>query len=418
MRPARFIHGLVLAAGLVSAACTGGGSSLARSSWEVSLPLTVTSMQRPFPLSCSALTFTMHLEPQAVGLDATLGYNGRVTSGQLVPKDGAYELVAPLPLPGRTECGEASFGMTRLSLHAADGSGDGVADLISGQGDGTGTMPLDDEIYRFAFSFELSGTPDVTRPTLIAPGMLHPLDGVRLAASEALAPSSQLSLQGSPSVSLQADGAGVGPIGILLSDRILPFSGTWTVMGAAEDLIGLPIETGIQVTSLTDPGLFAEDGFEGATLAATLTGSAQVVSNVGSLPALSGGKSLQVSIGSSATLHLARPPGATTVRLVSRSLRTPSYCFFGGLGIGGVDPPPVTVGVIGGVSRPRPEARSTGVSVAVQDSPVNYAGPPQEVSVPLDEPGSDVVVRIAPPINLNGTYCYPAGVLIDDLRVE
>ena len=388
------------------------GASLGRSSWEVSLSVTVTT-NLPFEVSCSPQTFTMYLEPQSGGLGATLGHNGWVVGGgQLAQRDQTYELVAPLAVPS-PGC-DGTFEMTRMSLHPTDGNGDGVAEQLVGDGTGTGHVFGGDVGYQFSFSFTLSGTPDVTRPKLMAPGVINPVDGVMLAASEALALTSQLSLQGTSSVSLTGGTVAAGAFGTFSSDLILPFSGHWTVAGSAEDLIGLPIETGLQLASLADPGVFAQDGFEGTALAAVLTGQSQVVSNVGSLPALSGNNSLEVSAGTSATLHLARPPGATAVRYVFRALRVPS---FPACSPGGSDPF-VTVGVIGGVNRPRPVVTSTGDPVAVQSTTVNSAGPLQEVSVPLDEAGGDVVVRIAPLLNPNQTYCFPGAVLVDDLRVE
>ena len=349
-------------------------------------------------------------------MGATLGYNGVVSGGQFTLRDRTYELVDPLAVPDPS-C-EADFEITQLSLNASDGNGDGVADLIGGNGVGTGSIVEGDTIPRFTFSFDLSGTPDVTRPTLISPGVIHPIDGVRLAASEALAPTSQLSLQGTSSVTLENAYVGSVPLGTLSSHLVLPFAGNWAVVGHAEDLIGLPLETGLALTSLPDPGIFVEDGFEGAALAAVLTGGAQVVSSVGSLPALRGSKSLQVVAGESATLHLARPPGATTVRFVARTLRGS-----GGFPIcpehdSGTDPPAVTLGVIGGVIRSRPVAQQIGDSVVITGATFDYAGPLQDVSIPIEEVGSDIVLRIAPPTNPNFTFCFPHGVLVDDLRVQ
>jgi hypothetical protein len=247
---------------------------------------------------------------------------------------------------------------------------------------------------------------------------MHPLNVVYLAASEPLALTSQLTLEGTSTVSLDGWNIADGAFGSFSSDVILPFSGSWIVAGSAEDLVGLAKGPGPTLTSLADPGVFVADGFEGATLAAVMTGDARLVSGVGTLPALSGSHSLLVEPGSSVTLHLARPVGASSVRFISRSLapQVPNAgppSFFEG--------PPVELGVIGGVDRPNQVSSSAGDSVAIGDPTWAYAGPLQDVTVPLRETGSDIVLRILPrtPDSCSVGLCPPPpAVLIDDLRVE
>jgi hypothetical protein len=175
--------GIVVAGCFVVAACSsavgvkdsnqhcnqaaGAGCALGRSSWDVSLSsIIITSSQSASPIACVPKAFTMHLEPEAGGLGATLGYNGGVSGGQFTLRDRTYELVSPLAV---NSC-EGGLEIRQLSLNASDGNGDGVADLIGGSGVGTGSIVAGDVFLGFTFSFDLSGTPDVTRPTLISPG--------------------------------------------------------------------------------------------------------------------------------------------------------------------------------------------------------------------------------------------------------
>jgi len=160
---------------------------------------------------------------------------------------------------------------------------------------------------------------------------------------------------------------------------------------------------------LADPGLFAQDGFESTPLL-TLTGDAKIVTSVGTLPAIQGKKSLFVSPGSSATLHLARPAGASSVRFTAQLLMNASGASLGGSYL--------QAGVIGGSERVGlAQELPTTPSTSTSDSTWMYAGPTQEVTLPLTESGADVAIRFAPPACQG--FCPPArALLIDELGTE
>jgi hypothetical protein len=202
-----------------------------------------------------------------------------------------------------------------------------------------------------------------------------------------------------------------GAFGTFSSALILPFGSSWKLSATGGDLANFPFDIAAlpPIAVLADPGLFAQDGFE-STPVLTLTGVAKIVTSVGTLPALNGNKSLFVPQGSSATLHLARPTDASSVRFAARGFTSMSGPDFGGSY--------VEAGVIGGSERVgSSQALPNMPSTSTNDSTWLYAGPTQEISLPLIESGADVVIRFALPVCQG--LCPPArATLIDDLRVE
>ena len=172
------------------------------------------------------------------------------------------------------------------------------------------------------------------------------------------------------------------------------------------------------LTTVDDPGLFVEDGFE-STPNAVLTTGAEILTNVGAVSAITGQRSLFIPPGASATLHLIKQSGASRLRFMARLLSR------GGQGFGGSEPSrssAVEVGVLRGSTRNSaalvydidPESE-TG------DSSWRFAGSNQDVSVDVPDEGSDVVVRFRPPHlcapHLELCQTDPA-LLIDDVRIE
>jgi hypothetical protein len=435
MRP-EAIRIAALAACVIAAACgqpERPAVLLTTSSWDVVLTVTSAGPSTPFglPVSCPPVAFTMHLDPDgSERLKATLGRDGQVMVGSLVENGDSYGLgadMADIALPSPGGCGSQGFSMTQLALRGTDANGDRIAEALSGSGAGSGLDVVGDQGYAFPFTFELSGTPDVTAPHLLVPAdVLNPLDVVSLPASEPLALASQLNLEGTTSVSLDAEASPQGIPGVssaavagFTTSHILPFSGSWSIVGNAPDLAGLPLDPPAPVTTLADPGLFAEDGFEGAALAAATTGDVRVVTGVGALPALSGTQSLFAAPGASVTLHLARPAGTWTVRFAARALAPAPASSSASPQYDSV--PSVRAGVVGGTSRPYATSVAAGDAAATGDPTWVSAGPLGDVTIPIDEVGDDIVVRIAPRSS-NGCVglCPPPAPawLIDDLRIE
>jgi len=397
---------------------SGGDSvSLGEGSWDTALALTVTESVPNASISCPATSFTLHFSPSGSDLKAILGRDGSVQLGQLIrgtQSSPSYSVGQMLDVPTRADCNLRSIYVTELTLQAWDENGDGIADSIGGRGKASGIFIVGDAGRTVELSFTLQGVPDATKPSLLAPKNIHSLDGVRLRTTEPVALTSSVTLTDTgtgASHPLSAYNASDGAFGTFSSALILPFGSSWKLSATGGDLASLPFDIAAlpPIAVQADPGLFAQDGFE-STPTLSLTGVAELVTSVGTLPAINGSQSLLVPQGSSATLHLARPTGASSVRFTAQRLMGMS-----GPGGGGSD---VEAGVIGGSERVGPtEALSTTPVTSTNDSVWMYAGPTQVLTLPLTESGADVVIRFAPPACQG--FCPPArALLIDDLRVE
>ncbi|MEI9941037.1 MAG: hypothetical protein WDO69_27785 [Pseudomonadota bacterium] len=407
---------------IVSEAGAGGigrdSVPLGEGSWDTTLALTVTKATSNASISCAAASFTMHFSPSGSNLKAILGRDGAVQPGELIRSTQSsprYSVGQALSIPTGAGCELSDIAFTELTLQAWDENGDGIADRIGGTGKAGGYFILGDQGLPVELSFTLQGVPDTTMPSLLGPSNLHPLDGVFLRTTEPVALGSSVILTGtgtgSTSYPLSGNAASNGAFGTFSSALILPFGSSWKLSATGGDLANLPFDIAAlpPLAVLVDPGLFAQDGFE-STPALSITGVAKIVTSVGTLSAIEGSKSLFVPQGSSATLHLARPIGASSVRFTAQILMSTS-----GVGFGGSD---VQAGVIGGSERVGPtQALPTTPSTSTNDSLWMYAGPTQELILPLTESGADVVIRFAPPACQG--LCPPArALLIDELRVE
>jgi hypothetical protein len=353
-------------------------------------------------------------------LKAISGRNGAVLTGELIrgtQSSPSYSVNKRLPVPTSDGCQLPSIDITELTLQASDENGDGIADSIGGSGKASGVKILGDVGFTIELSFTLQGVPDATKPSLLAPNNPHPLDGVLLRTTEPVALTSSVTLTDTATGSLSQPLTGYtssdGAFGVFSSALILPFGSSWKLSATGGDLAQLPFDISAlpPIAMLADPGTFAPDGFEG-TPALSLTGGAKIVASVGTVPAIKGSKSLFVPSGGSATLHVARPAGASSVRFTAQGFTNISVA---GIGVGDSD---VVAGVIGGTVRVRSsQALPAMPATSTSDSMWQYAGPTQDVTLPLTESGADVAVRVAPP-GCQG-FCPPShAVLIDDLRVE
>lgn len=391
---------------------------LGEGSWNTTLALTITKSVGTSSIKCTAAAFTLHLSPSGNDLKAISGADGSVLVGGLVgdtQSKHTYTVSQALAVPTRGNCDLSSINITELTLQASDADGDGTADGITGKGKANGMMILGDQGFTVELSFTLEGVPDATKPSLLLPSNPHPLDGVLLRTSEpvALTSSVRLTSTGTDGATqlLSGNTASDGAFGNFSSAVILPFGSSWKLSATGGDLANLPFDVAAlpPLAVLADPGVFAQDGFESAP-ALTLTGEAKIVASVGSVSATTGTKSLFVPPDSSASLHLARASGTSSVRFSVRPLTKDSGGTASNLF--------AEAGVIGGSMRVRPAQSLVNTpSTTTSDGLWKYVGPKQDVTLPLTESGTDVAIRIAMPV-CRGICPTTQALLIDDLRVE
>lgn len=346
-------------------------------------------------------------------------YKGTV-DGVLVRTDAGLSLSEPADLP--YEFGDPDpfsapgIFWDTLQLVLEDQDGDGNADVVTGTGSGVLHYVLGDVEYESAFMATLYGDHDVTPPTLRIVGNsegLHVLEGLRVVASEPLQPGSTArAWLGDTPIELAAFPASGKYVRSFSSSAVLPFDADLRVEidPVPQDLAGLVAESGeLTARTMAGPALFAEDGFEGDPLA--LVGQADVVTGVGTLPAIAGARSLLVEPGDALTMRIPLTGGETQLRFRARMLiEGTSY---------GCATHEMRVGAQGitGLTR---------IDVGLRDVPVETtgdaswmtAGPIGEVEVPIPAGAAgEVVFDIydTPPF---APTCPAVAYLIDDLRAE
>jgi hypothetical protein len=314
-----------------------------------------------------------------------------------------------------------------------------TTDGCSGTASGSVAVAITDEIYKGIFTAVLTGTIDRQSPQLISsprdPVAIHPLDSVRLDSSELLPAASQVRLQTAQGSSvtlaaLPADGAD-GVSGFVLGAQALAFGKTYQtiVQPGFADLAGnqaapdsLPT-----FTTLVDPGLFAQDGFEG-TVAAYLSGSvgpmdsskAPVPTGLRALliPGLGWQRLVNDGCEGRFTARMAVSLGATTVKARFRTIRVLGLMaspFFGTLQLGVPNGTLVTYVAMPSTdavasSQPDPAGPLPGSST------YSY-GPLMEWSFPLPAGSKDEILFDLFP-RCGEPFTPSDGLLLDDLRVE
>jgi hypothetical protein len=399
--------------GASAGAASDQPAKLSSGAWNVTLPLTLSGgFEADAERACTSLSLTLDLIDNGDSLSAFLGANGTMLKGSFDrAMDGSLSLAAPVHFdeaPGLGDCSATSIGFDSLTLHAQDTDGDGQLDHLTGVGTGSTTFLFGDEEDETKLAFSLDGVPDQTAPSIDTGNDAHsPLDPIVLKVSEPLE-SATLSLAGTPVVDFQGPAANDALIQ-LTTDRVLPFSGSWTLAGTARDFAGLQLEVGGAFTTLADPGLFAQDGFEGL-LAATLTNGAAVVDGTSGITMPSGTRALLVPPNGSATLHLAGP--ASGFKQLTMTFVKLSQVAAGG-GVVTAE-----VAVIGGSKRSTTYLEPKGSeTAAISNQQWKLESPPTVLSVPLQEQGTDVAVRFSV-IECGGMPCPPSALVIDDLKLE
>ena len=386
-------------------------TKLADSAWNVSLETTLVSVEGEGTESlfkCPTIPMTLQVTRKNAEFAAILGGPGVVIPGRLTETGQEYTSVEAMEAPRVSSCEVVDARIETMAFRALDADGDGRADRLSGSGMGYARLGGNDIVFGATFSFVLSGTPDETPPTWVEPGELKPLDVLSVSTSEPVTMTSRVVLEGEPRIELLPVRDLNGVVAAFESEIIVPFSTEWTLTGNGRDLARLPLH-GLTVRSLPDPGIFAEDGFEGDSFNALIEGKGEVISAVGNLAALSGNKSLYLDPRVPVTFHLKRPEGASSVRFLARALGQHESFTEGWM---------ARVGVIGGVERsPQREVVELEPAKATGDSKWPAAGPLKEYTYALGEEGNDVVLRLWTFVSVPSGV-GPQGLLVDDVRVE
>lgn len=150
---------------------------------------------------------------------------------------------------------------------------------------------------------QLTATPDADAPELTLPTeALHPLDGSAAEASEALldAHASLTAVDGSAR-NLEPSHGAAKPAFFVEIPPLLSFGSTYRWHATATDFAGNQLLSRGQLSTLADPGILPQDGFESAVPALGDTPAPVVAEG-----AISGAHSLRVEPNERSTFHLHR----------------------------------------------------------------------------------------------------------------
>jgi hypothetical protein len=316
---------------------------------------------------------------------------------------------------------ESQITFDAVELVLLDRDQDQDADAVEGSGRGFFTHVLGDVEYTHEITVVLRGERDLTPPAFeVIDGAVdhHVLDGLRIQASEPLLPGLAARISdGATSIELAPVPANEDYVRAFVSSVILPFGAELSleVDPVPQDLAGLSLATALpSVRTMPDPGLFAEDGFEGP-LAAVLEG-AEVVTGVGTLPPIAGASSLLIEPGEAVTVRVPVTADDTHLRIEARmlvadslaiqSFACPGFAMRAGfVGLDVVDY--ISYSVPGDVP-----GEATG------DPRWSWAGPVATTEVVLPANASEVIFHADQQPLGPGIPCPLSALLIDDLRVE
>ena len=316
---------------------------------------------------------------------------------------------------------DAAIAFEALTLDLIDSDEDGDVDRVEGTGTGTFSHVLGDVQFDHELTVTLSGTPDETPPTLAVagdPAGLNVLDRLRIAASEPLHPDTNAVVRyGDTRIVLEPFPGDDTHVRSFATGVILPFGTELSIefTPAPQDLAGLPSENApTSVRTMDGPGVFAEDGFE-ADLAAVNKG-AELVFGVGTLPAISGTRSLLIEPGDTLTMRLPLTSGDTHLRYQVRVLYDDSgYTGCSKLGVRagfpGLDPANDVYNITPLASDEIRE--NTGDERWITAGPVTTS----ERALPAGAAGEVIFDGDGEPF-LPGPLCPDTALLIDDLRIE
>lgn len=373
-----------------------------------------------FPGSPDPQLLLLRLDDAADGsVVAVLAEGHSATSAAFARKGERLSLRESVQLsitPAGNGYSDARLTFDALDLVPVDHDGDGAADAVEGTGSGEFTQLMGDVEQLAAFTVQISGGLDEYAPYLSYPvtERLHVLDGLRVYANEPLQPiSAAKGVAGGTAIPLEMLPAGAPYVTEFRSKSILPFATEVGVLFEDElrDLAGHEVEFGLErMETIADPGLYAEDGFEGA-LAAVSSG-VEVVTGIGSLAALSGAQS--VLVGESyghLTMRVPLQEGDTHLRFETRVLHEAGD-------IPGCAQRRVRLGfpALDEIDEYLP-VWNLGDEQEIGDERWVSAGPLATMEFALPEgAGSEVIFHIKP--EHSADLCPAAALLIDDLRAE
>lgn len=357
------------------------------------------------------------------GTRMTLGADGAI-SAVPVQLPGTHYIAESVHLPPTASCRVSELIAKELDLRGIDSDGDGIADVLKGTAtlDVYAPPPSGSDVGQHTkFIVDLAGSLDLSSPHFLVPSdTVDPLDPLQIAASEPLDSASRVELKGTSVIPLSAvtSSADYAPNGAIQfgTKQILPLGGTWHVGGDVHDLIGNALAGDVTLKTDADPGVLTQDGFESAFVQS----DADRVSSMGDIAAINGSYSSWIAPRDYTTYHLQRAGSESKLRFSAR--------VFGGAGQTNLNPyEDIRVAVVGGSKVTQVSVGQTALTTS--DSGVAQLPLVSQVlsyEVTLDDPGTDVLVRIgyvpctplsAPP-PVSPTCPSDSGWMIDDLRLE
>jgi hypothetical protein len=367
--------------------------------------------------SCQDFDFTGRFVEQEGEWSFVAASSGGFASAVVHPRGaGRYEIDAADEWPDAAlivpvgAC-DSQLYLTQLSFKAGVPDALGRFAEFTAAGAGLLESQSGDVLYSAEVELRLVGAPDTKPPSLRPPSAeLHPLEANEIWASEALdeATVATLSASGGEEVELaHTRSAADGPFWSFDVPPAMAFGQALALRARGTDLAGNALLSKGMLRTAPDPGLQAQDGFEGELLALA-TQPLKLVSQ----GALGGSRSLLIDDGDKVTFHLATGGGAL-LRFDARNL-----VFDEGGSDSETEPVRVTLGVVGGT-------QVISKDLPMQHPPTGlHPGQPPQVAmeVPLPETGDELIVtfQIAPfyEADCGLISCDPVPALIDNLRVE
>jgi len=370
--------------------------------------------------------FLLHLDGAAASSVAALFKSGDHASSAEFARDGSRIILRePVAVPKYYRSGtrDARVEFEALELEVLDHDGDGSADAVKGSGRGSFVFLVGDSRYGESFTAKFSGERDDDAPQLYSKTFdrLHVLDGLTLVASKPLQPAGtvHISFGDGAVVPLERLPAGASYVTSFQTGAILPFDTEISLQFGPEvqDLAGIGLEDSEEpLLTMLDPGMFAEDGFEGELAAVSY--EVELVTSFDDLPAISGTRSLLVAHWSSAlTMRVPLEEGDTHLRFQARALyddgEEPFDCLAGNLRVGFPALDQITT---------LSPAWNRDIKEDTGGGDFRFATPVTTVELALPAgAGSELIFDISNPTTEDDPYggpCIPVGLLIDDLRAE
>lgn len=389
-----------------------GAVHLGGGSWDVTARIDRVNLAGEHSEPCTS-EFTLNFD----GKTLTVGHEGEMHSAAARVVDGAY-VADDIELPKSPFCVNRLHA-SELRLVGVDSDGDGEADrLEASQVMDKTYQPTGDTGFEVTPSIQLTAVPDATDPALAARVTeFYPLARLGFSVSEPVAATSTLTLTGTSSVELLPfraanDAPADTPFNAFYTDEILPLGGTWQLTGSVTDLAGRAAMLGMPIHSAPDPGVQAQDGFEGTFLGTSA--GAKLSTGYGTVPPLTGTQSLWLEREGYVMLHLQRSGNERKLRFTLR-------------GFSAAEKNPylsknVTAGVVGGthvVSLASLTPPAELVASPSGDATLPWVTSKIEMEADLEDEGTDVLLGIVNEACWNAFQCMPRSAwLIDDLRLE